>query len=73
LKNSVDIKDERSMKLQKEIDSLREQLNAKVEDKPKKKVIPESGLRELPLIGDKMLRGLVPFLEKYNIIIDPKK
>lgn len=73
LKNSVDIKDERSMKLQKEIDSLREQLNAKVEDKPKKKVIPESGLRELPLVGDKMLRGLAPFLEKYNIIIDPKK
>ena len=73
LKNSVDIKDERSMKMQKEIDSLREQLNAKVEDKPKKKVIPESGLRELPLVGDKMLRGLAPFLEKYNIIIDPKK
>ena len=73
LKNSVDIKDERSMKLQKEIDSLREQLNAKVEDKPKKKVIPESGLRELPLVGDKMLRGLAPFLEKYNIIIDSKK
>lgn len=73
LKNSVDIKDERSMKMQKEIDSLREQLNAKGEDKPKKKVIPESGLRELPLVGDKMLRGLAPFLEKYNIIIDSKK
>ena len=73
LKNSVDIKDERSMKMQKEIDSLREQLNAKGEDKPKKKVIPESGPRELPLVGDKMLRGLAPFLEKYNIIIDTKK
>lgn len=73
LKNSVDIKDERSMKMQKEIDSLREQLNAKGEEKPKKKVIPESGLRELPLVGDKMLRGLAPFLEKYNIIIDSSK
>ena len=73
LKNSVDVKDERSMKMQKEIDSLREQLNAKGEDKPKKKVIPESGIRELPLVGDKMLRGLAPFLEKYNIVIDPKK
>ena len=38
-----------------------------------KKVIPESGLRELPLVGDKMLRGLAPFLEKYNIIIDSSK
>lgn len=73
LKNSIDIKDERSMKMQKEIETLREQLNAKGEEKPKKKVIPESGLRELPLVGDKMLRGLAPFLEKYNIIIDPKK
>ena len=73
LKNSVDIKDERSMKMQKEIDSLREQLNAKGEEKPKRKVIPESGLRELPLVGDKMLRGLAPFLEKYNIIIDSSK
>ena len=73
LKNSVDIKDERSMKMQKEIDSLREQLNAKNDEKPKKKVIPESGLRELPLVGDKMLRGLAPFLEKYNIIIDSNK
>ena len=62
----VDIK-----KMQKEIDSLREQL--KGEEKPKKKIIPESGLRELPLVGDKMLRGLAPFLEKYNIVIDPKK
>ena len=73
LKNSVDIKDERSMKMQKEIDSLREQLNAKGEEKPKRKVIPESGLRELPLVGDKMLRGLIPFLEKYNIVIDSTK
>ena len=73
LKNSMDVKDERSMKMQKEIDSLREQLNAKGEEKPKKKIIPESGLRELPLVGDKMLRGLAPFLEKYDIIIDPKK
>ena len=73
LKNSMDVRDERSMKLQKEIDSLREQMNRKEEDKPKKKVIPESGLRELPLVGDKMLRGLAPFLEKYNIVIDPKK
>ena len=73
LKNSVDIKDERSMKMQKEIDSLREQLNTKNDEKPKRKVIPESGLRELPLVGDKMLRGLAPFLEKYNIIIDSSK
>lgn len=52
--------------LKKESESIRD-------EKPKKKVIPESGLRELPLVGDKMLRGLAPFLEKYNIIIDPTK
>ena len=73
LNNAVNVRDERLMRQQKEIDTLREQLNAKGEEKPKKKVIPESGLRELPLVGDKMLRGLAPFLEKYNIIIDPKK
>ena len=27
----------------------------------------------VPLVGDKMLRGLAPFLEKYNIIIDSSK
>lgn len=73
LNNAVNVRDERLMRQQKEIDSLKEQLNAKGEEKPKKKVIPESGLRELPLVGDKMLRGLAPFLEKYNIIIDPQK
>lgn len=40
---------------------------------PVKKVVPESGLRQLPLVGDKMLRGLIPFLEKYNIVIDPNR
>lgn len=40
---------------------------------PIKKVVPESGLRQLPLVGDKMLRGLIPFLEKYNIVIDPNR
>ena len=73
LNNAVNVRDERLMRQQKEIDSLREQLNAKGEEKPKRKVIPESGLRELPLVGDKMLRGLAPFLEKYNIIIDSSK
>lgn len=73
LNNAVNVRDERLMRQQKEIDSIREQLNAKGEEKPKRKVIPESGLRELPLVGDKMLCGLAPFLEKYNIIIDPKK
>ena len=73
LNNAVNVRDERLMRQQKEIETLKEQLNAKGEEKPKRKVIPESGLRELPLVGDKMLRGLAPFLEKYNIIIDSSK
>lgn len=73
LNNAVNVRDERLMRQQKEIETLKEQLNAKSDEKPKKKVIPESGLRELPLVGDKMLRGLAPFLEKYNIIIDSSK
>lgn len=55
------------------VDQLKKESETIREEKPKKKVIPESGLRELPLVGDKMLRGLAPFLEKYNIIIDPSK
>lgn len=55
------------------VDRLKKESETIREEKPKKKVIPESGLRELPLVGDKMLRGLAPFLEKYNIIIDPSK
>lgn len=56
-------------------DELEKQLSELLEaaKTPVKKVVPESGLRQLPLVGDKMLRGLIPFLERYNIVIDPNR
>lgn len=56
-------------------DEVEKQLSELLEaaKNPIKKVVPESGLRQLPLVGDKMLRGLIPFLEKYNIVIDPNR
>lgn len=46
---------------------------AQYEKKPKKKVIPESVLLDVPLIGQGALKGLRVMFEKYNIYIDPNK
>lgn len=65
------IADERAEKikdLKAKIEDLEKQLSI-----PRKKVIPISGLRDLPLVGDKMLRGLIPFLDRYNIYVDHNK
>lgn len=59
---------ERNEEVEKQLSELLEAAKT-----PIKKVVPESGLRQLPLVGDKMLRGLIPFLEKYNIVIDPNR
>lgn len=59
---------ERNDEVEKQLSELLEAAKT-----PVKKVVPESGLRQLPLVGDKMLRGLIPFLEKYNIVIDPNR
>lgn len=59
---------ERNDEVEKQLSELLEAAKT-----PIKKVVPESGLRQLPLVGDKMLRGLIPFLEKYNIVIDPNR
>lgn len=59
---------ERNDEVEKQLSELLEAAKT-----PIKKVVPESGLRQLPLVGDKMLRGLIPFLEKYNIVIDPTR
>ena len=40
---------------------------------PVKRVIPLSKFKELPLVGDKILVGIIPFLEKYNVIFDYNK
>lgn len=59
---------ERNDEVEKQLSELLEAAKT-----PIKKVVPESGLRQLHLVGDKMLRGLIPFLEKYNIVIDPNR
>lgn len=59
---------ERNDEVEKQLSELLEAAKT-----PIKKIVPESGLRQLPLVGDKMLRGLIPFLEKYNIVIDPNR
>lgn len=59
---------ERNDEVEKQLSELLEAAKT-----PINKVVPESGLRQLPLVGDKMLRGLIPFLEKYNIVIDPNR
>nr|DAP79709.1 MAG TPA: hypothetical protein [Caudoviricetes sp.] len=59
---------ERNDEVEKQLSELLEAAKT-----PIKKVVPESGLRQLPLVGDKMLRGLIPLLEKYNIVIDPNR
>lgn len=59
---------ERNDEVEKQLSELLEAAKT-----PIKNVVPESGLRQLPLVGDKMLRGLIPFLEKYNIVIDPNR
>lgn len=59
---------ERNDEVEKQLSELLEAAKT-----PIKKVVPESGLRQRPLVGDKMLRGLIPFLEKYNIVIDPNR
>lgn len=59
---------ERNDEVEKQLSELLEAAKT-----PIKEVVPESGLRQLPLVGDKMLRGLIPFLEKYNIVIDPNR
>lgn len=46
---------------------------AQKEQMPKKKVIPESVLLGVPLLGYGVLKGLRFALEKYNIIIDPNR
>lgn len=46
---------------------------ASKEQLPKKKRIPYSALDAVPLLGKGVMTGLVPVLEKYNIVVDYNK
>lgn len=61
---------------QSQLEQLQAQLQQASEAKPTaptKKIIPESKLRELVAVGDKMIRQLTPFLAQYDIIVNPHK
>lgn len=69
-------KEELLIQKDERIDELRQKLHQAVESKPAiptKKIIPESKLRELVAVGDKMIRQLTPFLAQYDIIVNPHK
>lgn len=46
---------------------------AQKEQLPKKKVIPQSVLEDVPLLGKGVMKGLIPVLNKYNISVDPNR
>ena len=45
----------------------------KAQDLPKVKIIPMSKILDIPLVGKGVLKGLVPLLKQYNVIIDENK
>lgn len=63
-------------KLKAQYDEMREDYEAlkreaqKSRDIPKVKIIPQSKILDIPLVGNGVLKGLVPFLKSYNVIID---
>lgn len=46
---------------------------AQKEQLPKKKIIPQSVLEDVPLLGKGVMRGLLPVLARYNISVDPNR
>ena len=76
LKSLVKEKEQAFSEAAAEIKQLQVKLQQASEAKsaiPTKKIIPESKLRELVAVGDKMIRQLTPFLAQYDIIVNPHK
>ncbi len=67
-KKALDERDEADKELETYKKILEEEANR--EQLPKKKVIPYSVLDAVPLLGKGVMTGLVPVLEKYNILVD---
>ena len=67
-KKALDERDEADKELETYKKILEEEANR--EQLPKKKVIPYSVLDAVPLLGKGVMTGLVPVLEKYNIVVD---
>ena len=67
-KKALDERDEADKELNTYKKIFEEEANR--EQLPKKKVIPYSVLDAVPLLGKGVMTGLVPVLEKYNIVVD---
>lgn len=67
-KKALDERDAADKELETYKKLLEEEANR--EQLPKKKVIPYSVLDAVPLLGKGVMTGLVPVLERYNIVVD---
>ena len=67
-KKTLDERDDADKELETYKKLLEEEANR--EQLPKKKVIPYSVLDAVPLLGKGVMTGLVPVLERYNIVVD---
>ena len=67
-KKALDDRDDADKELETYKKLLEEEANR--EQLPKKKVIPYSVLDAVPLLGKGVMTGLVPVLERYNIVVD---
>ena len=67
-KKALDERDEADKELETYKKIFEEEANR--EQLPKKKVIPYSVLDAVPLLGKGVMTGLVPVLERYNIVVD---
>lgn len=67
-KKALDERDAADKELETYKKILEEEANR--EQLPKKKVIPYSVLDAVPLLGKGVMTGLVPVLERYNIVVD---
>ena len=70
-KKALDERDDADKELETYKKLLEEEANR--EQLPKKKVIPYSVLDAVPLLGKRVMTGLVPVLAKYNIVVDYNK
>lgn len=73
LKEIIRQKEDENTRLLSELEKAKEANPAPSPSIPTKKIIPESKLRELVAVGDKMIRQLTPFLAQYDIIVNPHK
>lgn len=59
----------------RELEACKKLLDEEVskEQMPKRKVIPQSVIEDVPLLGRGVMKGLIPVLARYNVVIDPNR